>query len=117
MLFVVNGKYTLKYVHHLVLETFIGPRPKGQEARHLDGKVENNTLSNLQWSTHAENAADQILHGTDTRGERNGQAKLSFADADFIRSSHEPGNILAHRYGVSEATICRVRKGLRYAAR
>lgn len=37
-------------VHRLVLETFIGPCPDGQEARHLDGDATNNRLENLAWT-------------------------------------------------------------------
>ena len=32
------------YIHHLVLLTFVGPRPEGMEVRHLDGDPLNNTL-------------------------------------------------------------------------
>jgi hypothetical protein len=66
--------------------------------------------------SHSENVGDQIRHGTDTRGERNGQAKLTREIAESIRASGEQGKDLAKRYGVSQATICRTRKGLRYAA-
>lgn len=31
-----NGKRRTVYVYALVLEAFIGPRPRGQECRHLD---------------------------------------------------------------------------------
>jgi hypothetical protein len=116
LMFLIDKKRVLRYVHHLVLEAFVGPCPPGQETRHLDGNKENNALSNLVWGTHSENVGDQIRHGTDTRGERNGQAKLTREIAESIRASGEQGKDLAKRYGVSQATICRTRKGLRYAA-
>ncbi len=110
-----GGKVRLRLVHHLVLEAFKGLKPPGKEARHLDGNFNNNVITNLEWGTHAENIADQIVHGTDTRGERNGGAKLKNEDASSIRASSLTGKELASKYGVSEATISRIKKGRRYA--
>lgn len=59
-----GGVPVCRYVHHLVLETFIGPRPDGQQTRHLNGDRGDNRLSNLAWGTAAENAADKVRHGT-----------------------------------------------------
>lgn len=42
-------------IHHLVLDTFVGPRPAGYEALHADDDQNNNALSNLSWGTHADN--------------------------------------------------------------
>lgn len=51
-------------LHSLVTEAFIGPRPEGQEVRHLDGNRENNTVANLAYGTRSENAFDRVRHGT-----------------------------------------------------
>lgn len=59
-----NSKKTTAKVHQLVLEAFIGPRPKGKITRHVDGDPTNNRLTNLVWGTHAENTADTLRHGT-----------------------------------------------------
>jgi hypothetical protein len=59
-----DGRQKGKYLHHLVLEAFIGPKPSGQEARHLDGDCRNPALSNLAWGTSSENKLDEIRHGT-----------------------------------------------------
>lgn len=56
-------------VHILVIETFVGPRPDGHEARHLDGDNRHNALSNLAWGTKAENTQDRYRHGTQPFGE------------------------------------------------
>ena len=79
---VVRGKYlsvTLcgsrhrqAYVHVLVLEVFVGPRPTGAVTRHLDGDNRNNALSNLTWGTYSENALDRARHG---RYARNAKAR------------------------------------------
>lgn len=52
------------YVHTLVLEAFVGPRPDGMEACHRDGNPLNNRASNLRWDTHRANVWDAIRHGT-----------------------------------------------------
>lgn len=65
-----NGKRTNYRVHRVVLEAFVGKRPKKMQARHLDGNRSNNNISNLRWGTCKENQADRLLHGTSNRGER-----------------------------------------------
>lgn len=62
---VTLSKYSkphLKTVHRLVLETYVGECPKGEEACHYDGNPLNNTLSNLRWDTVSNNARDRIRH-------------------------------------------------------
>lgn len=60
----IDGKRCSRYVHHLVLEAFVGLRPQGTEACHRDGDGTNNKLWNLRWDTHMENVKDSIVHGT-----------------------------------------------------
>jgi len=94
-------------VHTAVLLAWVGPKPEGQEGRHKNGMLTDNTLSNLAWSTHVENVADKELHGTVQRGERNGRAKLTEHDVRVIRAAR-PGTSLAElgeRYGVSRTCI------------
>jgi len=73
-------------VHILVLTAFSGQCPSGMECRHLDGNRTNNHVSNLAWGTRSENSQDKLLHGTDSRGERSGLAKLTTVDVLEIRS-------------------------------
>lgn len=47
-------------VSHLVLEAFVGARPEGCLARHLDDDKSNNNVSNLAWGTYSENAHDAV---------------------------------------------------------
>lgn len=58
-----DGKLTSRTVHSLVLEAFVGPRPEGAVARHLDGDRLNNSPDNLAWGTISENQYDTVLHG------------------------------------------------------
>lgn len=52
-----------RYVHHLVLETFVCPRPEGMFGLHLDDDPTNNDLSNLRWGTRSDNAHDAVRNG------------------------------------------------------
>ena len=52
-----------RYVHQIVAEAFIGPRPEGLEICHRDGDPTNNRPSNLRYDTSKANTADLIAHG------------------------------------------------------
>lgn len=43
------------YIHTLVAETYLGVRPEGMVIDHIDGNKSNNHLSNLRYTTVAEN--------------------------------------------------------------
>lgn len=100
-----------KFVHKLVLLTFIGPRPRGLQARHFDGNPANNRLDNLRYGTPKDNSEDAFRHGTRIRGERQGRARLTEKDVRDIRASNLMGVTLAKMYGVSPTQICNVRNG------
>ncbi len=53
-----EGCYYYKYIHRLVLETFIGICPKGMECCHNNGIKTDNRLENLRWDTPANNVRD-----------------------------------------------------------
>jgi hypothetical protein len=61
---VALGRGNTRTLHSLVTEAFIGPRPSGQEVRHLDGDRKNPRLSNLTYGTRTENILDAVAHGT-----------------------------------------------------
>jgi len=89
--------FVQKYVHILVLEAFVGPKPEGAHAHHKNGKRNENSLDNLEW-----------LH-RETHHKLHGLGYLSDETCDSIRSSYEAGGItqreLAKKYGVSQSTI------------
>lgn len=102
-----DGTKHSRYVHRLVLESFVGPCPPGMLCRHFpDGTRTNNNLSNLQWGTHIQNQADRVLHGTDSRGANHPCVKLTEHQVIEIRQSFKPRlvtyKILATRYGVTK---------------
>ena len=76
-----------EYVHKLVLEAFISPRPKGLEANHKNGTPSDNRVSNLEWVTRSENMVHAYRNGLNTprRGSLCGSAKLTWKDVRKIR--------------------------------
>lgn len=61
-----HGRRYTRYVHSLLLEAHVGPRPPGMVARHLDDEGLHNWLENLQWGTPLENHQDQVRNGKTT---------------------------------------------------
>lgn len=59
-----GGSARVRYMHELVLLTFVGPRPPGMLIRHLNGDPRDSRLENLAYGTPSENQLDQVLHGT-----------------------------------------------------
>lgn len=59
-----NNKPYHKFLHRLLLETFIGPCPQGMESCHNSGNKLDNRLKNLRWDTHKDNITDAMVQGT-----------------------------------------------------
>ena len=59
-----DGLSRMYNCHSLVMEAFVGPRPAGQEVRHLDGNRLNSHKSNLVYGFPYENQEDRKDHGT-----------------------------------------------------
>jgi hypothetical protein len=69
----------------------------------------------LRWATHRENMFDKELHGTVSRGERNGRTTLTEADVIAIRLAPAKLAPLMEKYGLSKHAISRIRSGKRWA--
>lgn len=111
-----NGRMIKLNVHRLVAKAFLGPPPtEKHQVAHYDNDKLNNHVSNLRWATCAENMRDKQRHGTQSRGETQGRAKLTEKDVWYIRSSDAPARYLAGMYGVTATTIYRVRLRLNWA--
>lgn len=68
---VVNlNSRTHRYVHALVAEAFLGPRPDGSEVLHRNDDPSDNRVENLRYGTHAENMRDCVTNGNDPRMQR-----------------------------------------------
>lgn len=60
-----EGGQSVRVVHSLVLEAFVGPRPEGMVTRHINGNRVDPRLANLVYGTPSENMYDRRAHGTD----------------------------------------------------
>ena len=54
-----------RYVHQLVMEAFVGPRPEGMEVCHWNDDGLDNRLENLRYGTATDNRIDRIRNGRD----------------------------------------------------
>ena len=106
--FRAGSKNHVRYIHHLVLESFVGPRPDGMECCHGPDGASDNRLENLRWGTPEENDQDKLLHGRLLRGDRHPNTKISDREVDVIRFLADEGVpriLLAAALGVSRARI------------
>ncbi len=99
-------------VHHLVLETFIGPRPEGLWGLHKNDVNTDNDVDNLVWGLPKENTAMRIANGSPMHGIHNPAAKLTVDQVREIRAvpiTRGYRKPLAAKYGVSEVLIKKIK--------
>ncbi len=96
----------IRTIHSLVMEAYVGPRPKGYQIAHLDGSTTNNNLNNLKYATAKENNAHKTLHGTMSIGEKHGMSKLDEKTVKFIKENCKTNQrFWAKEIGISQPTI------------
>lgn len=101
----IGKKQKTFYIHQLVLEYFVGPRPPGYYACHNNGKRDDNRLSNLRWDTPAQNGLDKHKHGTMS------PSKLDAIQVVAIRQKYREGmsqTAIGKQYGVTNGSIGRI---------
>lgn len=107
-----NGKFVHARIARLVCEAWHGPCPAGHECCHNDGDPANDHWTNLRWDTRKANHADKLSHGTDFRGERSPNARLTWKKVREIRGRYAAGGVtmlqLAKEYGVIETAIWKI---------
>jgi hypothetical protein len=117
-----NYSYIIIYPHRehssvarLVLEAFVGLCPEGMEACHNDGNPTNNRVPNLRWDTRTNNQRDRIKHGTDSRGEKHPQHKLTELQVLKIRSCvNETQSDVAREFGISQSEVSVIKNNKRW---
>lgn len=122
----IGNRKTCAKVHTLVAAAFLGPRPPGMDIDHIDANPRNNSASNLEYVTRAENERRAMpfrprgeRHGRATkphrtaRGERHGNAKLTADDVRHIRAllGAMPQKDIAEMYGLGCSHITRIKRG------
>jgi hypothetical protein len=104
-------------LHRVLYEEKFGPLPSGEVARH---KCDNRRCINLKHvmpGTHLDNMQDRNDRNRHNPpcGERSGAHKLTADAVIAIRESNDGQYALAARYGVSQSTISRTKRGQRWA--
>jgi len=101
------GRKNFAFIHHLVLETFVGPRPPGTVCCHWDRDVSNNYVLNLRWGTHSENNLDSVRHGSHWNATK--------TECPFEHSLFPP-NLATTKTGARQCLACvRARANQQYA--
>lgn len=111
----VDGK--LQGAHRHVLSLVTGKNPSGLDAAHLPGVCHTRSCVNprhLRWATRAENLADKLIDGTDNRGEKNGQAKLTAEQVLAIRADDRVQRVVAADYGIGQQTVSEIKLGKKW---
>lgn len=104
-----NSPLGCRTVHRMIAETFLANPKELPEVAHNNGERGDCAASNLRWATRIENFADRITHGTDWRGEKHRNAKLTTADVLAIRGSRAPCAQIASIFGISASHVSYVR--------
>ena len=106
----------MRRVHRIVCEATHGtPQTPKHEAAHSCGNGSKGCVSSqhIRWSTPVENCADTLTHGTRSRGERHGSAKITEADVREIRFLY--GKLsrrdVAERFGISPDHVGSIHRG------
>lgn len=108
-----NGNRRIKRTHHLILETYVGPRPVNAVGRHINGNPQSNWPGNLQWGTPKQNTQDSIRHGTarclNQNGEKNSSSKLKEGQVRLIFHAYHAGvctqQELANYFGIARSLV------------
>jgi len=107
-------KITVRYVHHLVLEAFIGQRPERHEACHADGDRCNNALENLRWDTRKGNMQDTKRLGCTPSGTKSHMAKLEDQQIYEITALYAHGHTqksISIMFHISRAMVSLIVRG------
>jgi hypothetical protein len=112
----MDGKRTVKAVHQLVLEAFVGPC-EGRQGNHKNFDKSDNRVENLEWVTPRENIAHAQAASrrrpSRMYGSANPSAKLALADVAAIRAARgiERQTDVAIRFRVSQSLVSAIQLG------
>jgi uncharacterized protein YeaC (DUF1315 family) len=93
------------HIHVLVLEAFVGKKPKGMECCHNNGIKTDCKLENLRWDTRKNNHKDQKIHGTKAKV----GIKINQQLANEIKKLDEKVCQISKKYNLSVTQIWRIK--------
>lgn len=105
-----DGLFKWRPVHLLVLVVYVGAKPFPKaEGAHCNGKVQDNRVGNLTWSTRLENENHKRKVGTQPKGGLK-EAVSSQVKSWVVRDSErgDSQTLLSKAYGLHRRTIARI---------
>ena len=112
----LKGKHKTIRRHVLVAEAFIPNNEHKREVNHIDGNKLNNTVENLEWVTHRENAIHSWVHGmTRPAPPQEPKAVMQYKDGILI-STYQSIKEAAHQNQICDGDISRCCQGKRKTA-
>jgi hypothetical protein len=115
------GAFRKTNAHRYAYQLHRGEIPEGMVVRHMCGNKLCVNPRHLEYGTHQDNYNDRARlgegTGTGSFGSRNGMAKITEAEAAYIRENPDnlKGSELAARFGLSRPTVSLIRSGKRWA--
>jgi len=102
---------TLKAAHRVLWEQMHGPIPDGMIVCHHCDNPGCVNPDHLFLGTHADNMADKVAKGRQSRqlGESHPRAKLTDADVRAIRSAAGTVSEIAKKFGISRSNVSTIR--------
>lgn len=97
-----------RWVHEIVLTTFVGERPEGLICRHLDGDPRNNSIFNLEWATQSQNQLDVKHHNP---GPKRLSVELIQQIREHIRAG-VPNTTIGEWYAISNQSVSAIKTGV-----
>ena len=104
-------------VHRLVMLSFVGPVPDGQEVNHKNGIKNDPRLENLEYVTRSENQlhCNHVIRTRESmKGSAHGRSKITEKIAIAIRAARDSGQSLAsiaNKFNVSAPTVSLIATG------
>lgn len=111
---VLNVDGRVRYAHRLAWEEVNGPVPAGSHVCH---KCDVRTCINpdhMFLGTHADNMADKVAKGRQSKGEEHYASRLTEDDVREIRAAVSTIEKIGERYGVSPQAISGIRCGKKW---
>jgi hypothetical protein len=118
----VGGKKIWVQAHRIAYERAYGPIPMGLCVLHRCDNRACVRLEHLFLGTKADNMRDKVAKGRQARGEGCGAARLTAAQVLEIRSAYRCGSrdcggrALGRKFGISQACISRIVRGLSWSS-
>jgi len=105
----LNGNRQLKYVHHLIAETFLGLKPSDCEIDHIDRNKLNNNYLNLRYVTHKQNMKNTKERNIPATYIKNSNIQFLHETIIALRNENLPLQEIADILNVKLTLVYRIR--------